>query len=128
MAGAGVTFCAVNSSATCLCGPANDSPMPVGDRLHGRAQVAQQVPTICDLHGIRRTLPSAVGVGAGAIARDHLNARMRLQPGGKSAGLPIWQQINHGITFEIHQHGAVAPTRRHAQSSTTSKREVAASG
>lgn len=74
-----------------LRGPANDGSMPAGDRLHGRAQVAQQVQTICNLHGIRRSVPSTIDVGAGVIARDHLDVRMRLQPGGKSAGLPILQ-------------------------------------
>ena len=41
--------------------------MPVGERLHGIAEIAQQMPTICNLDGVGGALAGTVGVGAGAM-------------------------------------------------------------
>jgi len=48
---------------------AERAAMPVGERLHGIAEITQQMPAIRNLDGIRCTLASTVGVGTGAWFR-----------------------------------------------------------
>jgi hypothetical protein len=75
---------------------------------HGLAEVAQQVPAIGDVHGLRRTAPGAVGVDVGPVAGDHLHAGVVAQPGGERAGVAVGQEIDDGVALEVDQDGAVA--------------------
>ena len=50
------------------------------------AAVAQQMPPVGDLDGLRRPLAGALGVGAGPIAHDDLDRRMVLEPRGQGLG------------------------------------------
>lgn len=81
--------------------------MPVGQRVDGVAQVAQQMPAIRDLDGIRGALARTVGIGAGPIARDHLYTGVLAQPGGQSLGLAVWQEVNDGVALQVDQRRAV---------------------
>jgi hypothetical protein len=42
--------------------------------------MAQEMPSIGDLDSGRGALPRPVGVGGRTVARDHLDARMDLEP------------------------------------------------
>ena len=49
--------------------------------------VAQQMPPVGDLNGLRRPLAGSIGVGAGTIADDDLDRRMVPEPRGQGLGL-----------------------------------------
>ena len=68
---------------------AERAAMPVGERLHGIAEITQQMPAIRNLDGIRCTLASTVGVGTGAIARDDGHTRVLPQPRCEGLGLTV---------------------------------------
>ena len=78
------------------------------------AGVAQQMPPVRDLDGLRRPLAGPVGVGAGAIAHDDRDGRMVLEPGGQGFALAVGQQIEAAPALEINQDRAVvaAPAPR----------------
>jgi hypothetical protein len=80
----------------------------VDEALHGVTKVAEQVPSVGDLNGIRRTLPDPVGISARPITGNDLHARMLAQPGGDGCGFPIGQEIDDGVRLKIHHHRAVA--------------------
>jgi hypothetical protein len=69
--------------------------------------VAQQMPSVGDLNGLRRPLAGAVGVGAGPIADDDLDRWMIPQPRGQGLALPVGQQLDPAPTLEITQDRAV---------------------
>ena len=91
-----------------LGGTSGCGSMPVAEGLDGLADVAEQVPSIGDLDGVRGTLADAVGVGTGTIAGDDLDARPVTQPGGDGSSLAIGQEIDHPVCLEVDQHRAVA--------------------
>jgi hypothetical protein len=66
-----------------------------------------QVPAVGDLQRGRRSLPGALGVGAGAVAADHLGAGMGLQPGGEGGGVAVGQQVDRAAGGHVDQHRAV---------------------
>ena len=68
---------------------AERAAMPVRERLHGIAEIAQQMPTICNLDGVGCTPAGTVGVGAGAIARDDGHTRVLPQPRCEGLGLTV---------------------------------------
>jgi hypothetical protein len=55
--------------------------MPVESPRHGIVEVAQEMPPIADLDGIRSAGSDAVGIAVGAITGNDLSAGMILQPG-----------------------------------------------
>jgi hypothetical protein len=69
--------------------------------------VAQQMPTVGDLDGLRRPLAGSIGVGAGPIAHDDLNRRMVPEPRGQGLALPVGQQLDPAPALEITQDRAV---------------------
>jgi hypothetical protein len=66
------------------------------------------VPAVRDLAGLRGAGASSVGVGPGPVPGDHLDAGVPPQPGRQRARLPIRQQVDHRMTFQVHEHRAVA--------------------
>ncbi len=76
--------------------------------LQHLGQVLQQVEAVGDLNCPRRTVAGALGVGAGAIAGDHLHAGMAAQPCGQRVRLAAGQQRHWAALVEVHQHRAVA--------------------
>ena len=83
--------------------------MSVKDARQGVAEISQQMPAIRNLNRFRSTSPHAVGIVAGAIAGDDLDAGMRLQPRLDSLGLAVTQQIDRSIfILQIDDDGAVA--------------------
>jgi hypothetical protein len=65
------------------------------------------MPPIADLESIRRTLTYPVRIGTGPIAGNNLNARMTTQPLSEAMSLPIRQQVDHRIAFQIDQNGPI---------------------
>ncbi len=65
----------------------------------------------------QRVLPKAarfiynphVGIGAGAVAADDLDAGMRPQPGGEGLRRAVGQQINRAVALEVDDDATVAP-------------------
>jgi hypothetical protein len=86
----------------------NASMLAVNNGANRITQVAQQVPPVGDLNGIRRPLAGAVCVGAGAIAGNDLNTGMAAQPCGQAFGLSIGQQVDNRIALQINQDRPVA--------------------
>ena len=69
------------------------------------------MPAIGNLDRIRSTGPHAVGMAAGPIAGDDLDAGMRLQPRLDSLSLAVTQQINRSVLIlQIDDNGAIAST------------------
>ena len=95
-----------------LGGASRCGSMPVAQSLDRLAEVAEQVPAIGDLEGVRGTLTDAVGIGTGTIAGDNLDAWPLTQPGSDGGGLAVGQGIDHPVRLEVDQDRAVAtPTR-----------------
>ncbi|GAA3993937.1 hypothetical protein GCM10022631_00040 [Deinococcus rubellus] len=76
-------------------------------RLNGILQIFQQVPAICNLNGLGRTLSGSIGIHTRPISRDDLQAGMPTQPVGDRCGTAIQQQINNLVCLQIDQDGAV---------------------
>ena len=74
--------------------PARRGMVSLGSGMDGIAQVAQQMPAVCDLDGIGCALTDPVGIDAGPVAGDHLDARVGLSHAassrrcGRAAGRP----------------------------------------
>ena len=103
--------------------------MSVKDARQGVAKIAQTMPAIRHLNRIRSTGPHAVGIVAGPIPGDDLDAGMRLQPRLDSLRPAVTQQINRLVLIlQIDDDGAVASARRYAQSSMPMTRGDGASG
>jgi hypothetical protein len=70
--------------------------------------VAQQMPPVGDLNGLRRSLAGSIGVGAGPIAHDDLDRWMVLEPRGQGLGRAVGQQVDAAPALEITEDRAVA--------------------
>ena len=74
-------------------------------------QILQQVETIRDLYRPGRALAGALGISAGAVACDHLDAGMLPEPCRKRTSLAVRQKRQGTVPGEVHQHGAVGVPR-----------------
>lgn len=77
------------------------------DLPQGVGHVVQEVPAICDLDGGGRSLADTIGVGAGTVTGDDLDAGMGFQPCGNGVGLTVGQKVNRAVALEIDKEGAV---------------------
>ncbi|SDA34596.1 hypothetical protein SAMN02799622_05865 [Methylobacterium sp. UNC378MF] len=96
----------IEHSATCH---ADSGVMASDDGVQREAEIAQEVEAIKDLLGLRGTGAHALGEDLGAVAGDDLDTEMSPQPPGDTDGIPVSQQIDDGMPFEIDDHGPVAP-------------------
>ncbi len=76
-------------------------------------QIPHQMEAVSHLRCLGGALTGAVGEGSATIPADHLDLRclrapMRGQPRGECRRLPVRQQVNHAMLFEIYQQRAVA--------------------
>ena len=85
-----------------------DVPVTEQEPFQRITQMVHQVKAVDDLHGLRRTVPNALGRQATAVAADDLDTRMRLQPLGDGRRGAIGEQIDHPMAFEITHHGSAA--------------------
>jgi len=75
------------------------------------------MPAVSDLDRLRSPLPRAIGIGAGAVATNDLDAGMRPQPGGEGLRRAVGQQIDGAVAFEVFLgllsfHAQPRPLRR----------------
>ena len=82
--------------------------MPIESPRHGIVEVAQEMPPIADLDGIRSAGSDAVGIAAGAITGNDLSAGMILQPGRDRVTLAVGQQVDRPVALQIDDDRAVA--------------------
>ena len=82
--------------------------MLVEHLLQGLGEIAQEMPAIGDLRGGGRPLTRPIGVGGRAVTRDHLDARMCLEPLRQGVGGAIREQ-RHGLpALQIDQDRPIA--------------------
>lgn len=82
--------------------------MAVDDALEDVAQIAQEMPSVGDLNGLRGTASRALGIAAGPITGDHLDAGVLLEPTRNSVGAPVRQELDDLATLEVAYDRAVA--------------------
>ena len=80
----------------------------LSDGVNRITEVAQMCQRSAIWTALGGTLAGAIGVGAGPVAGDHLDARMGLQPAGQRLGRAVWQRVQNPVPLEVHQHRAVA--------------------
>src|SRR3954471_21088319 len=80
------------------------------DRLDGVAEVAQQMPPVRDLDSFWRSLPDAISVDAGAVARDDLHPGVPLQPRRKALSPAVGQEVEHPVLLPVDEDGPIAVT------------------
>ena len=78
--------------------------MLVEHLLHGLGEIAQEMEPIGDLRGGGGPLTRPVGVGGRTVARDHLDARMGLEPLRQGVGGAIREQRHRLPALQIDQH------------------------
>ena len=66
------------------------------------------MPAVRDLDGLGRAAPDAVGVSAGAVARDDLDAGMALQPRPDGLRVAVGQQVDRAVALQVDDERAVA--------------------
>lgn len=93
-----------------LCGAACSRTVPVSKGLNSLSKIAEQVPAIGDLDGVWGALTNTVSISASSIAGDNLDAGSITQPGGHGGSFAVWQEINHFVGLQIHQHRTVTPS------------------
>jgi hypothetical protein len=77
------------------------------DFVECRTHVLDQVEPVRHLHGVGRTTASSIGVRAAAIARDHFDARMRLQPFNQWVGIARGEHVDWLVSLHIDEHRGV---------------------
>jgi hypothetical protein len=82
--------------------------MLIKEPTQGVTAVAQQMPAVQDLGGIRCASGGSVGIGAGAVTDNGRDTGMLLQPRRQSFGTTVGQQVDNPATLEIAQDRAVA--------------------
>ncbi|MES5825573.1 hypothetical protein ABKA17_47645 [Streptomyces sp. RG80] len=75
--------------------------------LDGFNEVLPDVPAVGDMDCVRGADPSGLGVGDGAVAADHLDARMVDQPLGHRRSGPVGQQFDRLVRLDVDQDRAV---------------------
>ena len=80
-------------------------------RVQKKNEILEQMPTVDHVPGLGGTLASRVAVGCGAIAADDLTTGMGLEPLCQWLRLPIGQQVDHPVAFQVDQDRAVALPR-----------------
>jgi hypothetical protein len=79
------------------------------DLLECVRQIAEEVPPVSDLDGIRRAEPCRLGEDRTAAPADHLDAGVRPQPLGQTLGTALRQQVDDGAALQITEQRAIAP-------------------
>jgi len=90
--------------------PPSSGVVALHDGLKRITEVAQQMPPVRDLDSIWRSLPDAVGVNAGAVARDDLHPGVPLQPRRQALGPAVGQQVEDPVLLQVNEDGPIAVT------------------
>ena len=78
-----------------------------GASLDGLGEVLPQVKPVGDLDCVRCPGAGPVGVGAGTVTADDLDARMRGQPVRERLGVAAFQQVERRAGLAVDDDGAV---------------------
>ena len=81
--------------------------MPFQHTLHHLAYVLQQVKAVGNLHGIRSPTACSIGIFVGAVAGDHLDAGMCLEPLLDDLGGAFWLEINRAMGVKVDEDRTV---------------------
>jgi hypothetical protein len=71
-------------------------------------KVVHDVPSICDLYGVRSTARGSASVDTSPVATDHLDTGMLIQPVDQRVGGGILEQVDHAMGVSVNQNRAVA--------------------
>src|SRR6185437_1303859 len=71
-------------------------------------QVVKQMPTIGNLHCLRRSCSCRLRIQAGAIAADNLRSRMSTKPFHSAFRTAVRQQIDDLSTFQVAENRAIS--------------------
>ncbi len=80
------------------------------DALDDLRPVSYQMPAIRNRQGIGRASFAARRIPFASVARDDFDARASFQPRLKCFGLPVRQQVNDTMRFEINEDRAIVRT------------------
>ncbi|MDQ1013483.1 hypothetical protein QFZ43_000032 [Streptomyces afghaniensis] len=83
--------------------------------LHRGGQVLPEVEAVGDLDGLRCGCGGSIGVGAGAVAADDLDAGMGLQPRGQGGGVAFGQQVEDLVGLGVDHDGSVDVAATHGE-------------
>jgi hypothetical protein len=75
--------------------------------LNSLAQVLPEVKPVRDLHRVRGSETSSLGVGPGAVSAYHLHPGMRSQPVRQGLSVSARQQLQRCAGLAVDQYGAV---------------------
>ena len=75
--------------------------VPSGSGTKRLAKIMQKVPSVSNLHGLRRAAAGTFGIETGAVTGHDLNAGMALQPFCDRVRVSIRQKINNAIALQI---------------------------
>jgi hypothetical protein len=92
-------------SGSCL-GEAN--PRPNQERLDRIANVLTQMPAVCHLDGQGHPGGCRFGIRASAVAADQFDGLVGLKPVLGRGHRSIRQQVDHLMSLQINQEGAIA--------------------
>ena len=73
----------------------NMATMPIDEPLHHVAEIAKQMPAICDLDGVWRSAPGPIRIGSSPVANDDFDTGVLLEPGGEGVGVPLGQKVEN---------------------------------
>jgi hypothetical protein len=78
------------------------------DFIQRATHVLDEVEPIGNLHGVRRTSATSIGIGAAAISDNDLHAGMGLQPLNQRVGITTGKDVDGLVAFDIDEHRGVA--------------------
>jgi hypothetical protein len=76
--------------------------------FQGVSQILANMPAICDLFGLGRSLCRTISIGSSSISADNLNFGVGSQPLFHAFGFAIGQKIKDLMAFEVNDDRAVA--------------------
>src|SRR5579872_7461569 len=82
--------------------------MTIDRPLQGVLQVAEQVPAVGDLNGLRRAGAGAADVVVGAVAADDLDLGMLFQPLAQGVSGALGQEVHGAVPLQVAQDRAIA--------------------
>jgi hypothetical protein len=81
--------------------------VPRDDLVDVFAEVVPDVPAIGHLHRGRSRVGGGLGVGAGPVTADHLDAAVRAQPVGEGVRLSVRWKVHRPVAGHVQQHRPV---------------------
>jgi hypothetical protein len=77
------------------------------DLLHGLGEIAQKMKPIGDLRRRGGSLTRSICIGGRAVACDHLDPRVVLEPLRQRGTLAVWEERDRLVAFQVHKDSAI---------------------